>query len=178
MRRNVFFIILIFVIISILSGCHKSIDFVEDGPFILLTNKKGGENYYVDFYPRNIAVYSDGTIRIYTERTEDIIVEDDAPEVHVQITDEEVEEIQKTIEKNKFFQLEEELSDPGVMDGPSQYVTVYAQTESKRVGGEWPIDENFQAIRGVVLDHVREEYDQWLDDIEEYIYEVNPGPND
>jgi len=178
MRRNVFFIIPIFVIISILSGCHKSIDFVEDEPFILLTNKKGGENYYVDFYPKNIAVYSDGTIWIYTERTEDIIVEDDAPEVHVQITDEEVEEIQKTIEKNNFFQLEEDLSDPGVMDGPSQYVTVYAKTESKRVGGEWPIDENFQAIREVVLDHVREEYDQWLDDIEEYIYEVNPGPND
>ena len=158
-----------------LSGCSKDIDFTEEGPFIILTSYPGGENYYVDFYPRNIAVHEDGTLHIYTEATEDIIVEDDAPTVEIKLTNKEVQHIKETIQDNRFFRLPKDVSDPHVMDGPMQYITVHADTESKEVGGEWPVNENFQAIRKEVLDHVQKEYDDWLDEIDDYIYEKNPS---
>jgi len=167
-----------FLIFLALGGCSKDIDFKDEGPFVILTSYPGGENYYLDFYPRNVAVYNDGTIRIYTEANDEIIVEDDAPTVEMEVTDKEVEEIKETIEESHFFNFDKDLSDPQVMDGPMQYITVHAQTESKEVGGEWPVDEGFKAIREGVLDHVWDEYDKWLDDIDEYIYEKNESPSD
>lgn len=169
-------LLICFMIIGI-SGCSKEIDFTEEGPFITLTSYPGGENYYVDFYPRHIAVHQDGTLRVYTEATEEIIVEDDAPTVEVKLTDKEVQDIKDTIQDNRFFSLPKDVSDPDVMDGPMQYITVHADTESKEVGGEWPVNEKFQAIREDVLDHVLEEYNDWLEEIDDYIYEKNPSPS-
>lgn len=177
MSNTIRLILLICVLTIGISGCSKKIDFTDEGPFIILTSYPGGENYYVDFYPRNIAVHQDGTLRVYTEATEEIIVENDAPIVEVTLTDEEVQSIKETIQDNRFFSLPKDVSDPGVMDGPMQYITVYTDTESKKIGGEWPVNENFQEIRKAVLDHVLEEYDDWQEEIDDYIYNKNPSPS-
>src|SRR5699024_12671974 len=87
-------------------------------------------------YPRNIAVHQDGTLHVYTEATEEIIVEDDAPIVEVTLTDEEVQSIKETIQDNRFFSLPKDVSDLDVMDGPMQYITVFTDTESKEIGRE------------------------------------------
>src|SRR5699024_4851131 len=129
------------------------------------------------FYPRNIAVHQDGTLRVYTEATEEIIEEDDAPIVEVTLTDEEVKSIKETIQDNRFFRLTKDESDTGVKDGTMHYITDYTDTEYKKIGREWPVNENFQEIREAVLDHVLEEYDEWLEEIDDYIYKKNPSPS-
>jgi len=171
----VFFLVIISVIAI---GCTKKINFTTDGPFIILKSVSGGENYYVEFYPKYIAVYGDGTARIYTEGGGEIIVGEDAPVREVQLTDDEIEEIKETIEENQFLKLDTDISDQRVLDGSSHYITVYTENESKEVGGYSPDDDNFDAIYSKVKGLVRDEYNEWLDDIDTYIYEVNPGPSD
>ena len=169
---------LLLCLLVVISSCNKKLDFADEGPFVVLTTYPGGENYYVEFYPRHIAVHQDGKVRIYTEGSEEIIVEADAPIVEIKLAEKEIEGIKETIENNRFFKLEKDVSDPGVMDGPMQYITVHTKAESKEVGGEWPIDESFQAIREEILDYVGDEYDEWLDEIDTYIYDKNPSPTD
>lgn len=169
--------ILGFLIFITLSGCNESaesIDFADEGPFIQKTSTPSGENYYLDFYPRNIAVYNDGTIRIFTEATDDIIVEDDAPMVEKQLTDEELAKIKTTIEENNFLKLDKDLSHPEDTHPSGLHLTVYTKTDSRKVYAESPFDENFKAVADAVSNHVQDEYYEWLEDIEEYIYEKNP----
>lgn len=168
--RGLFFLIILFFL---LNGCKQKIDFVDEGPFILVTSYKGGEIFYLDAYPRNIAVSNDGSLYIYTDPTKDLIIEEDAPVVKIDLTEEEIEELKDTIESNHFFDLDENISDPGVIDGDMQYVTVYSQSEVKKVGGEWPNNKRFKEIRKKVFDYAGDEYYQWLEDIEKYIYEKN-----
>src|SRR5699024_12715044 len=91
----VFFLVIISVIAI---GCTKKINFTTDGPFIILEGGSGGENYYVEFYPKYIAVYGDGTARIYTEGGGEIIVGEEATVREVRLTEEEVYEIKEKID--------------------------------------------------------------------------------
>lgn len=176
-RKSMLAIFLVMICI-VASGCIKKINFAEEGPFIILESVSGGEDYYVEFYPKYIAVYGDGTVHIYTEGGGRIIVGDDAPVSKVQLTDAEIESLKETIEENHFLKLDTDISDQSVLDGPSLSITVYTEDESKEVGGYSPNDENFDAIYSKVMGLVREEYKEWLAEIDTYIYEVNPGPTD
>ena len=69
-----------------------------------------------------------------------------------------------------------DLSDPGVMDGSFHYITVHAKDETKKVGGEMPIDEKFNIIWDQVKSLIDDEYVEWSEEISEYIYEKNPDP--
>lgn len=163
-------LLIIFIIVS----CNQKIELAEEGPFIILTSLPGGANVPQEFYPRNIGVFNSGKLVIYTEETEHIKLDDDAPMIEIQLKDEEVEKVKETIQKNRFFSLKEDLSDSGVMDGSFHYITVHTKDETKKVGGEMPINDKFNAIWDEVKSLIDDEYEEWSEEISEYIYEKNP----
>lgn len=176
MVRNI--LLTLILALFILTSCSETIEF-EEGIFVEMRLGLASEEFYLDHYPRKIAVHDNGTVRLFTEDKKsssghfDIYVGENPPEIVTNISDEEVEEIKQTITKNKFFSLDDDLTDYDVMDGSSIHMIVFAKDKAKQVGGENPNNEKFSNIYDVIFQYVSDDYYDWDSEVREYIYEAN-----
>lgn len=166
------------LIIIICTSCTSKIDFVEDGPFVEMRLYSASAEYYLDHFPKVITVENDGTIRIFTEEMIDDFGEvevdvEGAPTVEKKLGALEIEDLKETIETNKFLSLPKDVTDYRVMDGSGSKITIYTTNEEKTVGGENSDNEKYNNIQRAIMEHVREEYNSWLEETREYIYELN-----
>ena len=156
-------------------GCSEEYDYETEGPFIIVTTSPAGPDDYRNFFPRNISIHSDGTLRIYTKSFDEFIIGKDAPIFETQLEEEQVETLKELIKKHNFLKMEENLEDPTVMDGGYEYITVILSDTSKKVGGLNPTDPAFSEIKDYVYELVdNDSYNNWLQQVKEYIFERYP----
>lgn len=168
-------LVLLMLFTLILAGCSEEYNYETEGPFIIVTTSPAGPDDYRNFFPRNISIHSDGTLRIYTESFGELIIGKDAPIFVTQLEEEQVETIKELIEKHNFLKLEENLEDPAVMDGGYEYITVVLSDTSKKVGGLNPNHEALSEIIDYVYELVdNDSYNYWRQQVKEYIYERYP----
>lgn len=169
----------LFLLLIFLTGCSNKIDFVEEGPFVQLQLYSASQGTYLDHFPEIITISSNGEVNLFTEEMVsrsgrvDMKVDENVPKVEKKISAEEVEEIKEVIEKNKFFSLPTDVTDYGVMDGGGSKITVYGKDQEKTVGGENSNNDKYLEIRKIIFKQVKDEYYDWLEETEDYLFELN-----
>src|SRR5699024_2548574 len=152
----------------------KHYDFATKEPFIIVTSYSAGLDEYKNMYHKNIEIYDYGELILYSNEDSHLKIDDDAPVFRMQLDEEEVEQVKNTIKQKKFWKLPKDVSTPSE-DGGFRYVTVNLKSGSKKVGGLNPDNERFDDVFQSVWDLVEgEEYRNWKEEIEEYIWERNP----
>lgn len=175
MKRHIKLFLFILLIIAVMASCNKEFDYETEEPFIVVTSSPLGPDDFRNLYSSNYAIYDNGKLMLYTEPADDRKISDDAPMYETQIKQEEVEALKQLIEKNKFWELKEDLSNLDVMDGSSLYMTVNLTDESRTVGGQNPDDPKFTEVTDYVVDLVNDEdYKVWNENIKEHIFKLNP----
>src|SRR5699024_1320762 len=84
-----------------------------------------------------------------------------------------VEEIKQVIEKNRFFSIPKDVTDYDVMDGDGSRITVYEKEEKRTVRGENSSHQEYNEIEEVIFNQVEDEYDDWVKETEDYLFELN-----
>jgi len=169
----------LFLLLLFLTACSNNIDFVEEGPFVELELYSASAGTYLDHFPEIITVSSNGEVNLFTEEMVsrsgrvEMKVDKDVPKVEKKISAEEVEEIKDVIEKNKFFSLPTDVTDYGVMDGGGSKITVYGKNQEKIVGGENTDNDKYLEIRNIIFKQVKDEYSDWLEETEDYLFDLN-----
>ena len=82
-----------------------------------------------------------------------------------------MEQLKKTIQSNRFFSLNKDVTYYQTMGGSR--VTVYAKDTKKTVGRENSVNERYNAIKHAVFALAEDEYVQWRKKTKEYMYELN-----
>lgn len=171
---KILLVISLFILILVVSACKQQLDFTEEGPFIILTFQPAGPDDYRNLFPHNYSIDENGTLTLYTESKGKLKVGNDAPVLKKQLSDEEIEKLKHLIHANNFWNLEEDLSEDS-QDGNFIYISVYLTDQSKTVGGLNPLEPRFIEITDYITSLVDdEEYTFWVNEIKNYIYELNP----
>lgn len=176
MRKAIGLVVIIFIL---LIGCTNKIDFAEDEPFVKLELYSASEGSYVDHFPKYITVSNDGSVHVFTKEVVDwtgeiaLKVEDDAPTIQKKISEKNVKEIKQVIEENRFLSIPENVTDYDVMDGSGSRITVYEKNQKRKVGGENSSHKRYNAIEEIIFNQVKDEYDDWKRDTEDYLYKLN-----
>jgi len=151
-----------------------------DEPFLVkLEFSSGSEGTVLDHFPENIMIDEEGNIKVYTETMYtssgmvDLEVGQDAPVIEKKIPSEEVTAIKKAMKKNKFQSLPRDITDYGVEDGSGSSITLYQDGEVKRVGGYNSNNEQYDAIKDLIFAHVKDDYNDWLEETKVYLKELN-----
>lgn len=161
------------IISVLLIGCTNKIDFVDEEPFVKLEVYSASSGTYLDHFPKIITVSNDGSVNVFTKDSNEMKVGEDAPTIKREISAKEVKAIKQVIEKNRFFSIPEDVTDYDVMDGVGSRITVYAQDEQRKVGGENPSNKRYNAIEEIIFDQVKDEYDDWVNETKDYLFERN-----
>src|SRR5699024_9316138 len=151
-----------------------------DEPFLVkLEFSSGSEGNVLDHFTENIMIDEEGNIKVYTETMYtssgmvDLEVGQDAPVIEKKIPSEEVTAIKKAMKKNKFQSLPRDITDYGVEDGSGSSITLYQDGEVKRVGGYNSNNEQYDAIKDLIFAHVKDDYNDWLEETKVYLKELN-----
>src|SRR5699024_5176586 len=100
-------------------------------------------------------------------------VGDNPPTIEKKISSKQVEEIKQVIEKNRFFSIPKDVTDYDVMDGDGSRITVYEKEQKQTVGGENSSHQEYNKIRKIIFYVVGDEYDDWVKEMEYYLFELN-----
>lgn len=161
------------------AACEKPLQFEDEGPFLELRYVLLSEAYYLDFFPKKVAVYEDGIVRLYTEETVDrygnvdIKVNDDAPVVEKVVPKKEIEKLQTLIEKNDIMSMSEDLSDYEVMDGSGTQLTIYTVEKEKSIRADNTRYEPYIEITDYIYTWIEDDYPDWYKETKQYIYDLN-----
>ena len=175
MRRKtlVFSITVCLGLILFIVGCTTKYNYILDEPFVIATSYSAGADDYRNMYDHNISLDQDGNLVLYTTGNSDIILGDDVPVLEVQLDEAQVKKVEAVIQEQSFWKLPEDVSTPSE-DGGYRYVTVNAESTSKKVGGLNPDHPQFTEIHQYIFSLVDDEdYKKWQEEVEEYIWEKN-----
>src|SRR5699024_2797545 len=147
----------------------KHYDFATKEPFIIVTRYSAGLDEYKNMYHKNIEIYDNVKIVLYSDGYSSLNIDDNIPILRIQLDEEKVEQVKNTIKQKRFWKLPRDVSTPSE-DGGFRYVTVNLKSGSKKVGGLNPDNERFDDVFQSVWDFVEGgEYRNWKEEIEEYI---------
>lgn len=59
------------------------------------------------------------------------------------------------------------------MDGGGSKITVYGKDQEKTVGGENSNNDKYLEIRKIIFKQVKDEHYDWLEETEDYLFELN-----
>lgn len=169
----------VFIICVLLIGCTNKADFVDNGPFVKLELYSASAGTYLDHFPKIVTVSNDGTVRVFTQEVVkengrvEMKVGDDAPTIKKKISSNDVKEVKKVIEENHFFSIPKDVTDYDVMDGEGSKITVYKKDKKRKVGGENSSNKQYNAIEEIIFNQVKDEYDGWIEETEEYLFNLN-----
>lgn len=165
----------VFIFILLLVACSREMNFQTEGAFVILTIQQAGPDDFRNMFSKNYALDREGILTLYAQGDDRLKVGEDAPVFSKQLTKEEIEEIQKLIQKNRIWQLEEELSNEYSVDGSFIYITIKQTEQAKTVGGLNPDDPGFLEVVDFITGLVNDkEYSTWENAITDYIYNMNP----
>lgn len=99
-------------------------------------------------------------------------VDEDVPKVEKKIAGEEVEEIKEVIKKISFSLYRRMSRTMESWMGGSK-ITVYEKDQEKTVGGENSNNDKYLEIRKIIFKQVKDEYYDWLEETEDYLFELN-----
>lgn len=157
-----------------IAGCTTTYDYTTDGPFVISSNYSAGPDDYRNMYPTHISIDHHGNLLLYTSGKNRLTIGDDAPIFKMQLSEEQVNDVKRVIQEQKFWELPEDVSTPSE-DGAFSYVTVHLSSQVKKVGGLNPNDPQFLEIRKFISQLIDDDdYRKWKEDIEEHIWERNP----
>lgn len=130
---------------------QKKLEFGEDGLLAECRSSPlwdGGQGKWI-FYDTVCQVYNDGKRMYFAENFQSgYMVE--LPPVVTQLSEEEIDAIQKVIEDNEFMELPENMSNYMVSDGGKASITVYTANQSHVSGGNNPTgvegEERYDAV--------------------------------
>ena len=148
MRRK---IILMSLLLLICCACGMSKNIIRSGNGDLVIEYKSSpvftsSEYNNDYY---IRLYDDKTIS--TGKGDKISTK-------VDVSDEDYQEIINYAFSNSFINLKEDLSDDSVMDGSSQYITLFFEDgTSKKYGGMNPTNKKFEKLYEMLYEATKEE---------------------
>ena len=155
------------------------IEFVEEGPFVKLELYLASSGTYLDHFPKIITISNDGNVQVFTKEMVsangriEMEVGDNPPTIEKKISSKQVEEIKQVIEKNRFFSIPKDVTDYDVMDGDGSRITVYEKEEKRTVRGENSSHQEYNEIEEVIFNQVEDEYDDWVKETEDYLFELN-----
>lgn len=157
----------------------NEIEFVEEGPFVKLELYSASSGTYLDHFPKIITISNDGNVQVFTKEMVstngriEMEVGDTPPTIEKKISSKQVEEIKQVIEKNRFFSIPKDVTDYDVMDGDGSRITVYEKEEKRTVRGENSSHQEYNEIEEVIFNQVEDEYDDWVKETEDYLFELN-----
>lgn len=167
------------IFIMLLTACANKIKFVEEGVFVKLELYSASSGTYLDHFPKIITISNNGDVQVFTEEMVrkngriEMEVGDNPPTIEKQISSKQVEEIKRVIEENRFFSIPKDVTDYGVMDGGGSRITVYEKEQERTVGGENSSHQAYNEIEDMIFNHVEDEYDDWVKETEDYLFELN-----
>ena len=151
-------------------------DYRKDEPFLLLSVEQIWAEDFSNVYHHHISIDMDGNLVLFAEAESHVKIGHDAPELTVQLTDNELEEVQGLIQEH-FWKLNVFLRNADG-DNRMESITVHLTEEEKTVRGEDPNRPRFITIRDQIINLVdEEEYESWIGKIEKYIEKENPDLN-
>jgi len=175
MRQRIYLFIFMILLSALVVGCSTKTNYETDGPFIIFSHSPAGPDEYRNMFARNYSITENGKLTLYTESEDRIKIGDDAPVYEAQLQKSEVEKLKQLIEKNKFWNLQEDVSDDNSVDGSFLSITVNLTDQSKTVGGLNPNDSKFTEIADYIFNLIDvEDYRQWEEEIMNYIFKMNP----
>ncbi len=132
------------------------ISFRPDSPILVESSSSPSYGCYTDFYTTHVRVYNDGTVDIYGSFEEEAYIEG----VTFQISEQEVEEVRKVMDRHPFLWMKEELPDYGVCDGSYYWLTIYDENEEPiaSVGGLESSDLAYNMVATQVDDVIPDGY--------------------
>lgn len=144
-----------------------------DRPFVVSTWYSAGADDYRNLYHRNIAVYEDGTLILYTNGKDDLKLGSDVPVFKKQLDKTQVNRVKKILQEQRFWSLPEDISTPSE-DGGFNFIAVNVNNKLKKVGGLNPDHAGFTEIHDEIFGLVAgEDFKKWTGEVEEYIWEWN-----
>src|SRR5699024_8741815 len=157
----------------------NEIEFVEEGPFVKLELYSASSGTYLDHFPKIITISNDGNVQVFTKEMVstngriEMEVGDTPPTIEKKISSKQVEEIKQVIEKNQFLSIPKDMTDYDVMDGDGSRITIYEKEEKRTVRGENSSHQEYNEIEEVIFNQVEDEYDDWVKETEDYLFELN-----
>ncbi|GAB2536726.1 hypothetical protein [Gracilibacillus alcaliphilus] len=159
------------LLLTVLLGCDAESDFSTDQPVIIATTAPAGPIQIHESFYRNIALYEDGRVNVYSTEENDGDIDPKAPIIEVQIVPEQVQQVKKSITDHSFHTLTEDLS-TNSEDGRFAYLTVNYTDHSKSVGGLNPDHQAFLEIQDEVMEVIPDGvYKKWLEETMNYMME-------
>lgn len=152
----------------------KKTDFIKGEPFLILRMESEWTKEFPVVYDRYITIDREGNLvlRAEIEEGSDTKIGKDVPEITVQLTDQEQEELEELIMEH-FWKLNETIINPDARDR-EESITVQLTEEEKTVRGNEPINSRFIAIRDYIIDLIDEkEYTNWEEEVEEDLWANN-----
>lgn len=165
-------VVLMLCLTLMFGGCkEKSKEFVAgDNELILLTSTpKGGVETY-EIYTTNIMIYVDGTVKIYASDFVRWFGAEDIPEMTLQLTPEEIEEIKGLIIAEDLYNLREDVGNKDGISGTVKYMTIYSANGTNKTGGISVSNRQFVRAYDRIENLVREELYIYTNEIDETQY--------
>ncbi len=157
-KRNLFLFLLLIVL---LVGCNPT-----DNPFVTASISPAGPDDFRNLIDGYISNYQDGTLILSNDES----YEADEPTLKIQLSKKDIREVEEKIKESNFKELPDDVSVPSE-DGAHYHIQVNFLDESKKVEGWNPEDKNFIELHHYLFSLVDDdEYDAWLREIEEYIF--------
>lgn len=126
----------------------NSVSFRPESPILVEYSSCPSYGCYTDFYSTHIRIYNDGTVDVYGSFVEDGYIEGGT----FQISEEQLEEVRKTVDRHPFLWNKEILPDYGTCDGSYCTLTIYDGDGEvyAEVSGYSPMDPSFCSVSRAV----------------------------
>src|SRR5699024_3032848 len=157
----------------------NEIEFVEEGPFVKLELYSASSGTYLDHFPKIITISNDGNVQVFTKEMviTNVRIEMDVgetpPAFEKKIAEKQVQKRNELSKKNGLFSIPKDVKDYDVMDGDGSKITVYEKEEKRTVRGENSSHQEYNEIEEVIFNQVEDEYDDWVKETEDYLFELN-----
>lgn len=168
-KQNLFSRFVLFIWFALLIGCSASYNFATDGPFVTATVSPGGPDDYRNLISERITIYDDGTLILSHDKE----TETEAPIFKTQLTKDEIEQLKALIIKERFFQLDDDITTPSE-DGTYHSITVFLTDRTREVSGWNPDNEHFHKIRKHIFNLIdKGDRTKWATEMSEYVWETD-----
>ena len=140
-----------------LSACgNKEPKLAEDVFLKVSLTAKGQSVETYEMYTLNLEIHQDGTIRCYADEFNRWLSQEECPVWTMQVTQEEITELQTRMEAADLYHMRERISSPDSKEGEYKSLTVYTAEGEHTTGGLNPSSQDFLMVYDYVENLTRE----------------------
>lgn len=142
--------IAVLCLVAFLTGCGGNyLDFTDETLVTYTEAEAFGLNEHIEIMIDNSGQGVYRQVRYVGYEEQEV-----SAEAAFSLSETEITSLQAEIARVNFMHLREDLTDPYVLDGSSQHITVYADGTSRTCGGYNPSNRRFKRLRSVILSFV------------------------